>query len=126
MSEKLSTQQEKFCLNIIEGMNQTDAYKAAGYKCANDNVAAANAAALIRNPKIESKLAEMRENASESAEITLEWLIRESADLYRKAKKEGSYAAANATLKTVGVYTGLWNEKSTRENINRDVGRFRR
>lgn len=118
---KLSQQQERFARNIIEGMNQTDAYKAAGYKCANDNVAAVNASNLIRNPKIAAAIEQGRQKAAEATEVTLEWLINESVSLYRQAKREGAHAAANATLKTIGVYTSHWNEKSTRTNINTDA-----
>lgn len=117
---KLTEQQEAFCRYVVEGMSQTDAYEKAGYK-GNRKSLQDNAARLIGTDRIQSRIAELRQNASEGAEVTLEWLIRESVDLYRQAKKEGAHAAANATLKTVGVYTGFWNEKSTRENINRDA-----
>ena len=118
---KLSAQQQKFADAILEGKCQRDAYIAAGYKPTNENTMDACASRLLRNVKVMSYIEEARENASESSEVTLEWLIKESADLYQRAKEEGAYAAANATLKTVGVYTGFWNEKSTRENLNKNV-----
>lgn len=109
----LTKQQEAFALNLLKGMNQTDAYKAAGYKCANDNVAAVSASELVRNPKVVQFMDAFRQKAAESVEIDLRWLIRESVETYQAARKDGAHAAANATLKTVGVYTGHWNEQST-------------
>jgi phage terminase small subunit len=118
---KLSEQQEKFCRNIIEGLNQTDAYKMAGYKCANDNVAAANASELIRNPKIVAFIDEHREKASERAEMTLQRLIDMAEHIYTAAVSDEAYGPAVSALKELGVLTGLRVEKRRNENINRNV-----
>lgn len=120
----LTRQQQAFADLILEGRNQTDAYKQAGYKCANDNVAAVSASELVRNPKVATYIEQKRQQAAQMAQIDLQWLIKESVELYQLAKKEGAHGAANATLKTIGVYTGLWDEKSTRQNINRTVDEY--
>ena len=57
--------------------------------------------------------------AAEKAQIDAEWLLRESVDTYRAARADGAHGPANALLKTIGVYSGDWNEKSTRENLNK-------
>jgi hypothetical protein len=120
----LTKQQEAFALNIIAGMNQTDAYKAAGYKCANDNVAAVSASELVRNPKVVAFVEAHRAQAAKEAQIDLAWLIRESVATYTAAKKDAAYGPAVSALKTIGVYTGFWDEKSTRHNINRTIDEY--
>lgn len=117
----LNVKQKRFADFILEGKTQLEAHQLAGYDGKNDNARNASACEILKNPNVQAYIEAMQEKASEATEITLEWLIAESVDLFRKAKADGSHAAANATLKTVGVYTGLWNEKSTRENVNRDV-----
>ena len=116
---KLSEQQEKFCRNIVEGMNQGDAYREAGYKCASDDAAWANASRLISNDKVADRITELRQKAAEATEINAEWLLRESVESYKAARKDGAHGAVNGLLKTIGVYSGDWNEKSTRENLNK-------
>ena len=66
----LSEQQERFCRLIAQGKNQTDAYKEAGYKCSNDNVAAAGASSLVRNPKVALRLKALQDAAAKRAELT--------------------------------------------------------
>lgn len=117
---KLSELQEAFCQNIVKGMSQQDAYIEAGYKCDPKHARTA-ASRLSTNVNISERIAELRRPAVESAEIDAEWLLRESVDSYKAARKDGAHGAANALLKTIGVYSGDWNEKSTRENINKDA-----
>jgi phage terminase small subunit len=55
--KRLSQQQERFCQAIAEGMNQIDAYKAAGYKGAYKSLKD-NAARLIANDSVAARIAE--------------------------------------------------------------------
>lgn len=68
-AKTLTEQQERFCRFILEGKNQTDAYKAAGYKAKDDNVAKANASRLIANANVAAFLAERRAGASRRTEL---------------------------------------------------------
>lgn len=115
---KLSEQQEKFCQLIVQGMSQTDAYEKAGYK-GNRKQLGDNASRLIENDRVKNRIAELCGPAAEKAEIDAEWLLRESVDTYRAARKDGAHGPANQLLKTIGVYSGDWNEKSTRENLHK-------
>ena len=49
---------ENFCLEIVQ--SGTEAYKKAGYKVKSDNAAAVGAAKLLRNAKVQSRIAELR------------------------------------------------------------------
>ena len=118
---KLSEQQEKFCRNVVEGMNQGDAYRDAGYKCSSDEAAWAHASRLIRNGKVADRIAELRDNATESTEVTLQWLIEQAQGVLKDARDDNAHAAAISAIKELGVLTGERVEKRQNENINRNV-----
>ncbi len=75
---KLTIKQEAFCLEYAASGNATEAYKKAGFKVQNDNVAAANATRLLRNAKVKNRIKELMEEmrAPKIAEATevLEYL----------------------------------------------------
>lgn len=119
----LSEQQERFCQLIVQGMSQTNAYEAAGYKGSRKSLQD-NAARLIGNDRVQSRIAELRANAAQEAQIDLAWLIRECAATYQAAKKDAAYGPAVSALKELGILTGERIEKSVRENINRNVDEF--
>lgn len=121
---RLSQQQRRFADLILDGKNQTDAYKQAGYKCANDNVAAVSASELVRNPKVVAYMTEQRQEAARALHIDLQWLIAKGVAILEAAEKEGAYGPAISALKEVGILTGERVEKSQRENINRNVDEF--
>lgn len=117
----LTEQQERFCQLIAQGKNQTDAYIEAGYKCKGPEVARANASRLIANANIAARLAALRSEAAQEAQIDLAWLIREAVATYTAAKSDKAYGPAVSALKEVGILTGERIEKSQRENINRNA-----
>ena len=116
-------QHELFCQKIAEGMSQTDAYEAAGYKGSRKSLQD-NAARLIGNDRVQARIAELRANAAQEAQIDLAWLIRECAATYAAAKKDAAYGPAVSALKELGILTGERIEKSQRENINRNVDEY--
>ena len=75
----LTPKQEKFVTNILEGMNQADAYRSA-YSCKNmsDNAIYREASLLVSNPKVAQRLSELRNELVKptimSAQERLEWL----------------------------------------------------
>ena len=52
--------QENFCVEFVRCGNATEAYKKAGYKVRSDNTAAVCAAKLLRNAKVQKRIAELR------------------------------------------------------------------
>lgn len=115
---KLTEKQERFCRLIVEGKTQREAYVGAGYTAANENSLDANAAAVIRNDKVASRIAELRAPANKKAEMTLAYLQRRAKRLLDKAEKAGQFAAANGALKELGILSGLRVEKRENRNIN--------
>lgn len=115
---KLSAMQEAFCQNLIRGMSQTDAYQEAGYKGGRKQLGD-NASRLIENDRIQARLAQLREKASQEAVIDLAWLIKSAVELHCLATKDGAYGPAVSALKEIGILTGERVEK--RDNTNRNI-----
>ena len=115
----LSEQQERFCRAIVEGMNQTDAYKAAGYKCKDDNVAKVNASRLLTNANVCERIAELRKPIAAQTSVTLAWLIQQAQEVLIAAKADASHAASIAAIKELGILSGKRIE--TRHNLNQDA-----
>lgn len=63
----LPVKQEKFCLEYAKSGNQRQAYFKAGYKCKSDEAADANASRLLRNDKVQARLAELAEEAKNAS-----------------------------------------------------------
>ena len=57
----LNTRQEAFCLHYARSGNATEAHKAAGYACKNDDLAGSSASRLMTRPEIKARLAELAE-----------------------------------------------------------------
>lgn len=75
----LTAKQEKFVQNLINGMNQADAYRNA-YSCNNmsDSTIWSNASRLAADSKVSARLSELRERLAAPSIMTaqkrLEWL----------------------------------------------------
>jgi len=119
----LSEQQERFCRYIVEGMNQTDAYKAAGYKGAYKSLKD-NAARLIANDSVASRIAELRKPVAAKASVTLAWLIEQAKEVLVAAKTDAAHAASIAAIKELGVLSGERVEHSVRTNRNITVNEY--
>ena len=66
----LTEQQERFCRALLEGKNQGQAYKDAGYKCANDETAWACASRLLSNAKVALRIKALQEEAARHSALT--------------------------------------------------------
>lgn len=75
------TKQELFVKEYLKDLNKTQAYIRAGYKCKNENVAAASAVKLLRNPKIMKKIQEEMQKREHRTEVTQDRVLKEIAHL---------------------------------------------
>jgi phage terminase small subunit len=73
---KLTHFQENFKNNILKGMNQTDAYLAAGYKCSR-SAARRNASRLMANADILVAIEESQNKAAFKAEVSQQRILEE-------------------------------------------------
>jgi phage terminase small subunit len=81
----LTPKQEQFVQNIIQGMSQADAYRAAyDTKRMSDNAIYREASLLMNNPKVAQRLSSITAQADKkkimSAQERLEWLTERITD----------------------------------------------
>ena len=65
-SYKLTKRQERFCLEYLRLGNATQAYKEAGYAGEKDSTAGTNSWKLLKNAKIQARLAELQAEVKNS------------------------------------------------------------
>lgn len=109
---------ESFVQAIVKGESATGAYKSAGYM-AKGNAAEASASRLLRDVKVQARIAEIQNRGAERAAVTLESLIQEASDIQAKALTAGQFGPAVTALTAKAKLAGLWIEK--RENTNRNI-----
>lgn len=93
----------KFCECILAGTTQHGAYKKAGYKAKNDNVAAVEAHKLLKKPKIAKYIADRRAQLSKQLQeetlVTKRDVILELKHLgFSRISRVLSFKGGNVTL----------------------------
>lgn len=83
---KLTHKEEMFCIEFIVDFNGSQAYKRAGFKVKNDNVARAQASKLLTKPNIEKRIEQLKAERAERTEITADWVLKEAVEVYKMAK----------------------------------------
>ena len=115
----LTEKQEKFVQNIIQGMNQAEAYRSA-YSCKNmsDNSVYVNASKLVNDAKVALRIKELREQLAKpsimSAQERLEWLT----ELINSEEE-----STTDKLKAADIMNKMQGEYVTKvdANVNTDV-----
>lgn len=105
---------ERFCQEYVVDGNATQAYIRAGYS---EKGAAQSAAALLRNPKISSRIAELKAKVLERLEITQESVLREIEDTRANAAACEQHATALKASELKGKHIGMWPNK-LEANVN--------
>jgi phage terminase small subunit len=105
---------ERFAQELAKGKTATEAYILAGYK-PNDG----NAATLKGNQRVLERVTEIQDRSAIRAEITIQSLIEEAAEIQAAALRDGQHSAAVGALTAKAKLAGLWVEKT--ENKNRNV-----
>jgi hypothetical protein len=99
-----------FARELASGKKPREAAVAVGYPPGTSFDA--NAYKRARRADVQRMVAEFRAPIAEKLDITLEWLIEENLDIYRKAKASGQLRDAREGLKELGVLTGKRVERS--------------
>lgn len=69
----LTAKQEKFCQNIVKGMNQADSYRNAyGAKKMKDKTIWENASRLMSNGKVKARVEQLKEKITDDIKYTVE------------------------------------------------------
>lgn len=116
----LTAKQEKFVQNILEGMSQADAYRSAyPNQRMSDKSVWETASKLMNNPKVVSRLKELRDKlASESimtAQERMEWLTQ-------LVKNEGEDTTDK--LKAIDIMNKMSGEYVTKIDGNLSVAKL--
>ena len=114
-TQGLTSKQKAFVGYYLgNGENATKAYKQAGYKAKNDNVASPEASKLLQNPKVSQAI--MREKAGElakqakrakKADIDQDWLVTQYIDTIELAKQDKQYNVMKSSIDSIGKLLGL-------------------
>jgi phage terminase small subunit len=107
---KLTVKQEAFCLHYAKTGNATESYKQAGYKITSDSVTGVNACRLLKNDKIQDRLAELAEETKTDAIADIVEIQEFLTSIMRNEKKE-----------EVVVVEGCGDGISEARNVNKDV-----
>lgn len=101
---------EKFAQNLAKGRSQAEAYMNAGYETG-DAAASANAARLIGNDSVAARVAELQTRTAGKAEITLDSLLCEAAEIQLAAQAAAQFSAANGALKLKAELSGHYVQR---------------
>lgn len=95
-----NAQHERFVLELVAGLSQTDAYLAAGYKTKDTASAAAAASRLMKNDNIRSRLAELNKAVEKATVDDTNLTLSDHMAMLRllrdEARAEGKLQAAIA------------------------------
>jgi phage terminase small subunit len=108
-----NTKHELFAQGLAEGKCADAAYKTAGYKPDR-----AHASRLAANGRIQGRVAELQDAAAAETQITIESLIKEAADIQKRATKAGQHSAAIAALIAKAKLAGRWVDRTEHANTN--------
>lgn len=95
---ELTQRQELFCQNIAKGMNNTDAYKAAGYKVTNDQAAQACGSRMLSKEPIKARLKELAAEIEASAIMDIKEAQTRLSTYARRAPQPGEEGDTRPTI----------------------------
>lgn len=107
----LNSRQEAFCRGLAEGLSQSAAYVRAGYK-PRGPVADAEASRMVRNPKVASRLSELRREAAYRSTKTVASLVAGLDHALAIAQEDRNANAMIAAIVAQAKLLGLVVDKS--------------
>jgi phage terminase small subunit len=113
MAPLRNAKHERFAHELAEGKSMSEAYQMAGYRPNRSH-----ASRLVTNGNIKGRVAELQDAAAAKTQITIESLIKEAADIQKRATKAGQHSAAIAALVAKAKLAGRWVERAEQRNTN--------
>ena len=119
---KLTLKQENFCQEFIRGATASDAYRAT-YNCEKWKPESIwrEATAMLQNPKVATRIAELKAPAIQAAQMTVEGHIRKLEEIRDAAFEAGNFTAANRAEELRGKVAGFYTDKIEIDNKIRMV-----
>jgi phage terminase small subunit len=100
---------ERFCQELVDDDNQTQAYIRAGYPGRGANRSARR---RLDRPEVAARVAELRtlrnERICKQAGVTEAWLFDSALELYARAAGKGTLSTMQRTLGRLGKLAGVW------------------
>ncbi|MFA5937447.1 MAG: terminase small subunit [Candidatus Paceibacterota bacterium] len=124
----LTAKQEKFVLNVLSGMSQSEAYRKAGYACKNVAVVTNNASRLARKDCILKRITELRGQVASDKILTvtqrkeiLSEIARAKLTDYQEAGADGAgYINIGKESPNIAAIAGI--ESATKFDENGNTG----
>ena len=118
-NQKLTPKQNDFCHKFLELKSASAAYRVAydAERCRPETVHR-NAAALLNNNKIATRLDELRAKADQYTEITLEEVSGALRTALEMARETGQLSAATAAAMGLGKLGGLVTDRQRIETVD--------
>lgn len=114
----LTDKQEKFCLLVTEGHNPSEAYRLAYPNQMSPKTVNEVSCKVMKNPKIISRIAELRRPAVVASQMTLEMHLEDLRILRDKAANQHQYGAAITAEIARGKAAGIVVEKRELTGLN--------
>ena len=120
--------QDRFVHEYLIDLNAAAAYVRAGYKAANDQVAASCAFKLLRNAHIRNAIEQSQSERRQRLDLSADDVVRAFHVLYSTALQKGDLATAARCLENLGKHLGIFekHQAQRRQYTQADVERLGR
>lgn len=106
----LTDKQERFARAILDGLDQTAAYKAAGYsQDQQDKTIWEAASRLAANAKVIARIQELRDEAAAASKLTRAFVLQGLIQIAQGGKNE---AARNRAFELLGKELGMFKDQT--------------
>ena len=112
----LTDNQEKFARSYVATGNIQESYRRAGYNINSKNVTK-NAREIYENPKVQLRIAQLKEEAAKKYELTTDEITHKLLKAYDAAMGESQYSAAIRAAELLGKHLGMFIERSEHHHI---------
>jgi hypothetical protein len=111
MARKLTTRQQTFCQEYVNGglLSAISAASVAGYrvKTKGDKV---NACKLLTNTTCKNEIQRLVSTRKATVEVTKEWVVRQHLDAIERCKLKGDESNAVTNLVAIGKTMGIYSD----------------
>lgn len=103
MANKLTSKQERFCLEYAVSLNATQAAIKAGYS---EKTAGATGHENLKKPEIAQRIGELTAKTCEKLEIDAEWVLRSAKRVYDRCMQEEPILSRDGSPVVVSTESG--------------------
>ncbi len=115
MGMPLTKKQQLFVYEYLIDLNAAGAYVRAGYKAANDQVAASCAHKLLRKADIREAIDEAQGERLKRLELDADWVVIRLKVIYLQVTVNRNYSAALRALENIGKFLGLYEKNNSQK-----------